>query len=81
MTKFLSKIPTRADWIVPFIIAFLSLLMSGYVGYTKTDKDMSNRVTAVETRQTDQDKRMDRIETMLDTLYFYQTGNPPPPKR
>ena len=59
-------------WIVPFIVLFLSLLVSGFAAYSHNDKELSNRVTAVEAVQKEQkdntEKRLDRIENKIDRL-------------
>ena len=53
----------------------LELALSAFTGYTHNDKDISNRVSVVETqqrndglRQDSTDKRLQRIEDKVDRL-------------
>lgn len=63
---------TNPGWIVPFIVLLLSLLVAGFSAYSHNDKELSNRITAVETVQQEQkenvNKRLDRIENKIDRL-------------
>ena len=85
---FWKQIPNKADWVMPIVVFFLTMVMMGIVGYFRNDSALSARVTAVETHQGDTEKRLDRIETKEDTLgdqlttaLYYITGvvHPKPP--
>lgn len=72
--------PTRQfDW-KPFLgvlLAVVSLLISGFLGYTNSDKAVASRITAVETQQENDNRRLDRIENKVDAiLYELRTRNP-----
>lgn len=56
----------HASWLVPVLIALSSLVVSGWVGYGSNDKDMSNRVTAVEVQQENDGKHLEHIEQRFD---------------
>lgn len=58
------------DWktYVPVIIAIASLMISGFLGYTNTDKAVASRITAVETQQRNDTGRLDRIENKVDEV-------------
>ena len=84
--RFWSEIPNKADWVMPLVVFFLTLCMMSVVGYFRNDSALSARVTAVETHQGDTEKRLDRIETKVDTLgdkldtvFYYVTGIKPKP--
>ena len=71
---------------MPLVVFFLTLCMMSVVGYFRNDSALSARVTAVETHQGDTEKRLDRIETKVDTLgdkldtvFYYVTGIKPKP--
>ena len=59
---------TSAPWWVPLAIAILSILGTAYVAYSSNDKETAVRITAVEIRQDDTGKRLDRIEAKIDWL-------------
>jgi hypothetical protein len=65
-------------------IAFVSLALSAYAAYSHNDKDLSNRVVAVETQQKNDHERaaddrdaVKRIESKVDRLLYLQTGVKP----
>jgi hypothetical protein len=79
--RFLSEIPNKADWIMPIVVFILSMTIMGFSGYFNNDKALAERITAVEAHQGDTEKRLDRIETKVDTLgskldtvFYYVTG-------
>ena len=83
---FWEQIPNKADWVMPIVVFFLTMVMMGIVGYFRNDSALSARVTAVEAHQGDTEKRLDRIETKVDTLgdnintiFYYVTGIKPKP--
>lgn len=53
------------EWMIPVLI---TLGVSGWVGYSHNDKEITNRVTAVETQQKADDKRLERIEVAVDRV-------------
>lgn len=63
---------SKRDWVLPIAMFLLSLLVSGFISYNHEDKTMSNRVTAIETKQNTQDTntndRLNRMENKLDRL-------------
>jgi hypothetical protein len=62
------KQPFNPGWVIPVVVLLLSLLSSAYVAYSHNDKELAQRVTAVETRQEGTDKRLDRIEDKIDRI-------------
>lgn len=68
----LEAVPTKKDWIAPFIAGLLlslfSLAMSAYASYNRTDKSVEHRVTVVETRQETDGQRLERIENKVDRI-------------
>ena len=73
---------------MPLVVFFLTILMMGVVGYFRNDSNLSARVTAIEAHNGDTEKRLDRIETKVDSLgdklntaLYYITGvvHPKPP--
>lgn len=58
-------IPAKlTEWLVPFILVALS----AFAAYSHNDKDISNRLTAVETQQRSDAPRLQRIEDKLDKV-------------
>ena len=56
-------------WWVPYLLAAgLSLMSTLYVGKLKTTADVAQRLTVVETHQTDTTSRLDRIEAKIDKI-------------
>jgi len=49
-----------SEAIAALVIALLSLALSAYAGYTHNDKEVSNRVTAIETQQVNDTKAIER---------------------
>lgn len=70
----LSRIPTKRDWIIPFIIAGASMVMSAYATYTHNDRDLSNRVTALESHRQDDAQKLDHIQSQVDKLVDWALG-------
>ena len=71
---FLSEIPTRGNWILPFVLLALGWLASGVVSYLHEDKSVTARVTAIETKQGDNYKRLDHIQSQVDRLVEWALG-------
>lgn len=59
------------------ILALVSLIGTGYVEYTHTDRETVQRVSALETHKTDTDRRLDRIEEKIDKLIEWAIGEKP----
>ena len=83
---FWEQIPNKADWVMPIVVFFLTMVMMGIVGYFRNDSDLLARVTAVEAHQGDTKQRLDRMEVKedalgdkLDTVFYYVTGIKPKP--
>lgn len=55
-------------WVISIVIALISLIVSGYTGYSKNDKSVAQRITAVEIKEQDTASRLERMDTKLDTL-------------
>lgn len=86
MAAFLQKIPTRADWIVPFLIAALTAIGSLYMAnrhdtveaqsqQTVQMQTLDSRVTTLEQRQKDQDQHISHIEQQVDRLVLWALGS------
>lgn len=67
-TKYLDRIPTKRDWIVPVVLALASFAISAFAAYSGNDKVLTSRVTAVETQQLNDTRRLERIEDKVDRL-------------
>ena len=74
MTTLLTPTPTPSDalvqwrWLVPILLSLISMLGSSMVVYTNNDKTISNRLTTVETQQSSDSQRLERMENKLDRL-------------
>lgn len=77
------KLSTEA--LVAILVALLSLILSAYTGYSSNDKDMSNRMTAVETKQKSDreqyaesiqhvEKAVLRVDSKVDRLIEWALG-------
>ncbi|TXH14492.1 MAG: hypothetical protein E6R03_09195 [Hyphomicrobiaceae bacterium] len=60
--------PVDWRWLTPILISIASMLGSSFVVYTSNDKQLSGRVTAVETNRENDVERLKRIEDKLDRL-------------
>lgn len=58
----------RWQWIIPILIATISLVIASYSSYAKNDKDTTGRVIAVEVQQKNDADRLQRIENKVDRL-------------
>ena len=67
-TRYLDRVPTKRDWIIPVGIAVMSMALSAYAAYSGNDKVLTSRVTAVETQQINDTRRLERIEDKVDRL-------------
>lgn len=58
------------DWakLTPYIIAIVSLCISGVLAYNTNDKQTVQRLTVVETQQYENRLNLNRIENRLDKL-------------
>lgn len=68
MARELDRIPNKRDWILPIVIALLSLAVSAYAGYSHNDKELAQRISVVETQQKNDGKGLERIENKVDRL-------------
>ena len=77
--RYWAKVPNHLDWMIPFVVAFISLVISGYVGYSGNDKEVVQRLAVVETTvtttkiQRDAEylaltQRLDRVQNSADKL-------------
>lgn len=55
-------------WLLPLIIALTSLAITAFASYSSNDKALSQRITAVETKQGETQPRLIRIEDKVDDL-------------
>lgn len=62
------------DWKVALAIGLLGFTLNGFFSYFANDKTAASRLTAVEAHQGDTEKRLDRMESKLDTIFYYVTG-------
>jgi hypothetical protein len=67
--------------LVAIVMAILSLMVSGFVGYSHNDKDLAQRVTAVETQQKNDheginrvDESIHRVDAKVDKLLDWALG-------
>ena len=65
----LHKIP----WL-PFVLAGLSLLGTLYMNFTHNDRENAQKISALESHRVDDNARLDRIETKLDSLVTWALG-------
>lgn len=61
-------------WWIPLVVAGASLLMTGYAEYTHNDRDISNRVTALESHRQDDAQKLDHIQAQVDKLVDWALG-------
>ena len=67
----LQDVPTKRDWLGPFVaifLAFVTYAIAAYTSYSANDKVISNRVSVVETQQQNDGKRLERMEFKLDQV-------------
>jgi CHASE1-domain containing sensor protein len=67
----LDVVPTKRDWVpvlIPIMLALLSLVITGFISYNRTDKQVEHRVTVIETKQDYNDIRLERIENKVDKI-------------
>lgn len=55
-------------WLVPIVMAILSMFGTSFVAYTKNDKDVSNRLTTIESQRAENQQRLERIEHTTERL-------------
>lgn len=75
MAHWLTKIPTKADWIVPFVIAALTAIGTLYLHHDDAEAQMQQRITALEQKSADQDKSLDHLTTQVDKLVEWALGS------
>ncbi len=59
---------SRKQLYATVIIALLSLLVSGWVGYSHQHETTDVRLSVIEAKDGDRDRRLERIETKLDEV-------------
>lgn len=62
-------------WMVPIIIALLSLAVSGFAAYSHNDKEIASRVTAVETQQKNDHEGIKELNEKVDRLLIWALGS------
>lgn len=65
-----------APWWLPIAIAAFSLLITGYVGFTRSDRDVIQRLSVVEAHSTETTQRLDRMEDKIDKLMLFLGAKP-----
>jgi hypothetical protein len=68
MERYLDRVPTKRDWLLPLVLAGLSFAVTAYASYSSNDKATATRITVVETQQKNDDRRLERIETKIDKM-------------
>lgn len=56
------------EWAIPGTISIVGFAVSVYVAYNQNDKEVSNRIVALETKDEEDDKRLERIETAVSKV-------------
>jgi hypothetical protein len=64
-----------AEAYVAIVIALLSLFLSAFVGYSHNDRDISNRVSVIETQQKNDGATIQRVESKVDRLVEWALGS------
>ena len=57
-----------APWWLPILIALLSLVISGYVGYSANNQDVTGRLATLEAHRENDSPRLSRIEAKVDAV-------------
>lgn len=65
----LSPRPHVISIIVPIAVMLLSFALSAYSAYSHNDKQLGERITAIETKQEDDRRRLGEIKTTVDRIY------------
>lgn len=65
--------PTAA-WVIPLIIALMSVVLSGVSAYTHNDKELTARITALESHRVDDKDKLDHIQVQVDKLVEWALG-------
>lgn len=63
-----------SEALVAILVALLSLAVSAYAGYAHNDKDISNRVSVIETQQKNDGATIQRVEGKVDRLVEWALG-------
>lgn len=56
------------QWLLPLILALVSLAVSAFASYSTTDKETAQRLTKLETKDQSAEDRLKRIELKVDRL-------------
>jgi hypothetical protein len=54
--------PTDYRWLLPLVLALLSLTISAFAGYNRNDRETIQRMSTVEAHLADDRKNMDEIK-------------------
>lgn len=60
-----------AAWLIPLLLALISMIGSGVLAYQKTDA----RITALESHRSDDKDKLDHIQTQVDKLVEWALGH------
>jgi len=58
----------KSTWVLPIVLALVSLVVSAYTSYNSNDKAIAQRISVVETKQANDAERVNRIENKLDQI-------------
>lgn len=67
------QLPSGLSW-GALILAGLSALGTLYLEYSHNDRELTQRVSALEQHKTDESSRLDRIENKVDKLVEWALG-------
>lgn len=68
----------KRDVKVALLVAVLSFASTCYSDYTRTDLSNAADIATLKAQRVDDDKRLDRIENKVDTIFEATTGTKPP---
>lgn len=57
------RVPDRWQWLVPVFVALISLVLSGYVNYSRADKTNAVDIAKLQIQREEDKERMLRIES------------------
>lgn len=64
--------------LMALLTAALALATTCYSDYTHNDRADAQDIATLKAQRTDDDKRLDRIENKVDTIFEATTGSKPP---
>jgi hypothetical protein len=62
--------------LLAIVLAGLSLLGTLYIEFSHNDREIAAAISALQTHQADETRRLDRIENKLDKLVTWALGKP-----